>query len=130
MYYIEVPEPVRMAAIDGSPILQEGNKEWFVTLAEFIQGRLTDKNLNSEMDRLFAVVDMREAVRELGDKKYLALETKHWEYLRDAVKTPHPETGYNHIIAHNLVPLIKAVVNATDKKPDDFDGEPVVEAVN
>ncbi len=124
MMYIEMLPPIAMCEISGTPIEQNG-KPWEVTMEDFIHGRLVDKSVVSSTERLFASVDMRDALRELGastDAKYLALETKHWEYLRDATKDPHAETGYNHIIGHNLIPFMKAIINASDKKPDDFDG--------
>ncbi len=119
MRYIKVPNSVKMLSIDGTSI-KNSNEEWFVDFSEFLLGRLTDKSFSGNVDRLFAVVDMRDEIRNLGDKKYLSLESTHWEYLKDAVKTPHAETGYNHIIAHNLVPFIKAVLSASDKKPEDL----------
>lgn len=114
MKYIKKLNPVTLTNLQNTPFEDENGAPITMTIQSFILQRLIDSKFGTGMEGLLSATQIKTAVEESGD--YIELETKDWELLSNVVRQPSSDQQYNPNIAHCLVPIIQAILNATDKK--------------
>jgi len=115
MKYIVSVESVDLMALNGDPILDEHENQAKMTFKQFVLNRLTEPLFGKTYEDVLSATRVRQCLDEFDG--VLALETADWERLVKTVKAP--EGAYNPLVAFNLVPFMKAVMEASDTKPEE-----------
>jgi hypothetical protein len=113
MKYIKTPAAITPLDDDDQPMKDDGGKPVTpITFAAFVRGRLTDPQCLKTAEQLFMVIEIRQKLKEADG--VLELSDAQWELLRGACKEP---SGGYAAFAVQVVPFIKAVLNASDNQP-------------
>lgn len=115
MKYIKKVEDVTATDIQDKVVV-DGEEPLKISLEGFILGRLSDPSFAKSMDKVLSAFQIKQALKESEGEDFVALETSDWENLVKVVKEPSEGAGYHPAIAVSLVPLMKAVTEATDTK--------------
>lgn len=128
MKYIEVPEPVTLITLNDIEMKNEDQEPATTSLREFIIGRMMDvKFLGAKKGvegAIFLMECKQEVEKQLGKKddeknpEILSLENETWKSLVESMKDP--TGGYDSRYIHCLVPLMKPIMDATDKHPQEI----------
>lgn len=114
MKQINDPGPIKLVDVFGNPIPGEEGKQAEATLATFLLGLTGTPEFVGDLkgiDAAVAVLEARTAIQAWpagpGPKP---CETEIWKNLCRAIRT----ATFNQPIAHNLVPCMRAVLDAKD----------------
>ena len=121
MRYITIPKPIDLKTIDDSAVVDSDGEPMVLDLFEYIRARLVDPKFTGDKKGYEAAMFMAECKAELDRQKaieglkVMKLETEFWKRLEAVTKEP---TGaFDPRWAHSMVPIMKAVVEASDKDP-------------
>lgn len=114
MRYIQMQPDVMLHNIEGNALQDEKGDHVTISLKRFILGRLTDPSFAADMASVLSALQIREAVERADN--VIEIETEDWKRLAAATKTP--QGGYNAAFAHCLVPFMKAITEASEKRPE------------
>lgn len=114
MKYMKVLPSIKLTNFFGEAFKDENGEEVFVSFKSFILQRLSDPKFSKNMDLIMSAVQIKNAVDAVEEGGELALETSDWNNLVDVIKEPSPQTPYNPLMAHALVPFMKEIVDAKD----------------
>ena len=112
-----VPEPVNITDVFGNQVFADEKRTPFIMdLKTFLLGRLIDPKLTegkNGMDAALLAFSLKTRIDttdfEVGST--IELEDDQWNGICKAVKDP--TNGYDVRFQHQLVPFIKAVIDAT-----------------
>jgi hypothetical protein len=111
MKYITIPKPIELFSIQGDRIQDEHGVPQNMTFDQFVLGRLVDPAFGSDMAAVCSVVEIK--TQSKAANGVLALENADWERLAEA--TRHGK--YHPLVAHCLLPFMKAITEASSTKP-------------
>lgn len=112
-YMKEVPT-VTMKDINDNEIKDENGDPVEITFKGFILQRLVDSQFAANMDMIMSAFQIKTALN--GHKSgQIALETTDWEKLVEAVRNPAAGSQYHPLLAINLVPFMREIVDATEE---------------
>ena len=123
MRYITIPEPVTLQTLSGVDVSnnEKDRKPLVLDIYEFIQTRMIDPKFSGENKGYEECIFMSECKAELDrqqtdeDRKVLELENEFWKRLVVTIRDP---TGvFDARWSHSMVPIMRAVIEATDKSP-------------
>lgn len=115
--YIKVPAPVTLAdpatgaSIEGAPS---------ITLGDFIRNSLmADERWRTDLTWLRAEAEIRDLFKKGSEVTgYVTVRNDDYEKLVSVAKNPKGGyQGYNPVIFVQLLPLIEAIVGASDEEP-------------
>lgn len=119
MKYVKVLDDIKLVDLNDNEVAPEG-KQLEISFKDFVLGRLSDPKFAKSMDMVFSALQIKQSLKDLeGD--VLVLDTSDWQNLLEVVKEPSPQATYHPLYAFNLVPFMKAIVEATDNKPEPND---------
>ncbi len=111
MKYITIPSSIDLYNVQGDRIHDERGTPQYMTFEHFIYGRLVDPAFGCDMAAVCSVVEVKTQMK--GANGVLALENVDWERLAEA--TRHGK--YHPLVAHCLLPFMKAITEASSEKP-------------
>ena len=115
MKYVVSDESVVLKSLNGELVTLEGSEDPAeMTFKQFILSRLTDPSFGKTYEDVLSASRVRTCLDDFDG--VLPLETSDWERLERAVRNPEP--AYNTLIAFNLIPFMKAVLEASEVKPE------------
>lgn len=116
MKYMKVLPNIKLTNLFGEEFKDENGKSVHLSFKDFVLQRLADPKFSKNMDSILSAVQIKNAIENIKEDEVLGLETSDWKNLADAVKEPSPQTPYNSLMSHALLPFMQEIVNAKDTK--------------
>lgn len=115
MKYIEIPEDIDIYNLNGERMKGAGDSDATVSFEDFVLGRLGDPKFAESVQNVIAAVEIKTKLKDANG--VLALENEHYSLLKQATDKPSAQSAYHPAVAHNLLPFMKAIMDASDKTP-------------
>jgi hypothetical protein len=112
--YIPIQPDIALTNIEGDPVNNEKGDQITISFKRFVLARLMNPQFTQTMDGVLVAVQIKQAVEAATD--VIEIETEDWKRLVEATKSPHG--GYNAQVAHCLAPFMKAITEASEKRPE------------
>jgi hypothetical protein len=113
---LTVPESVECTSLDGVPF-KNGDKPVMAHAVDFYSGVLRDRgSFGATMEGLLAAVAIQALLKKTKPGKKLLLTQEQWELGCKSIRTPNG--AYDPNISHNIIPFMKAWVDAPEVEFD------------
>lgn len=114
MKYVQIPEPILLTDLDGKPYATPTGP-MLAKFDQFVRGRTLDPVFGQDFAGVIAAVEIGNVFKDCKPGAFVAVETEHWKRLDRA--TREPKNPYDMKVAVQMLPFMKAVIEAKDSLP-------------